>query len=500
MPHHGQVIGWPQATVLPTYTVWLEAGVYYAMNNTTGAIDFQGADPAVVVQACLTAGGAGTKIGMREAVYVALTGVAATANNQSIYGMGRGTYWDATALLTGVHAFTISGFTGCGLRNFAIETLAGGTLVNHCVFIEDGADDFHLIDLIIVDSDSDGIHVEGTTITQGHIHRCHVEGADEVGIQVDMDAANFMYRLHIEDCDIGNCGTQGIYLATSGGNMYCEIINNIIYSCTAEGILVLDGDYSQIRGNICLLNTQEGIELNSTVRAQVLGNICYSNTRHGIFLVDSDYCTVEGNTCVENDSEDTATFSGISLDADSMRNMVLGNVCVGNHARGIYVLGAGNSVNSNVCAENDDHGIHILATECKINDNLCYHNGADTNNTRDGIVLSADADRCTVNGNTCYGDGTRQRHGIIISDGAIDCTVNGNICYNHATDGIRLDANNDNCIVNGNRCTGNTGWGINNLAATSDKCVIVGNQLLANTAGPLQDNGTATEAAHNVVA
>lgn len=499
MPHHGEAVGVGIGVVLPTYTVYRIGIAYYAVNNLTGVVDFVGPDPAVVVQNCLTVGGAGTVVGMREALYVALTGVAATANNQGVYGLGEGTYWDATALATGTHAFRISGFTGCELRNFAIETGAGIGFVNHCVFIEDGADNFHLIDLTIVDSDSDGIRIAGTTITQGHIHRCHIEAADAYGIQVDMDAANFMLRLHIEDCDVGNCVLSGIRFSASGGNLYCEIINNVIYSCAVDGIIIVDGDYSMVRGNICILNAGDGIEINTTMQAQVLGNICYSNGQHGMRFVDTDYCTVEANTCIENDSGDTATYDGINVDADSTRNMVLGNVCVGNHRSGIVVLGAGNSVNSNVSAENDQHGMNIGGSECKVNDNHVYHNGADGDNTYDGIFVSGGADRTTLNGNTSYSDGTRQRHGISLQDGVIDSTVNGNICYLNASDGILLAANNDYVSIIGNRCEGNGGWGINILAATCDKCIVLGNGLLGNTAGALQDNGVGTDAAHNML-
>ncbi|GAH68538.1 unnamed protein product, partial [marine sediment metagenome] len=147
----------------------------------------------------------------------------------------------------------------------------------------------------------------------------------------------------------------------------------------------------------------------------------------------------------------------------------------------------------------DQHGIRQGGIEGKVNDNMVYHNGVDMNNTWDGIFIAGGADRTTVNGNTCYSDGVRQRHGIFLADGAIDCTVNGNICYQNASDGIQLEANNDYCSLIGNRCEGNGGWGINNLAATSDKCIILGNGLLGNTTGALQDNGTATDAAHNMV-
>lgn len=485
----------------PNYIVWRDGSWYRALNGVTGEIENQSLDPGACVIAAFTAGGAGCVVELKEDTFTAIAfSFAFTANNQWLRGSGDGTFLDCDALLTGVHGITLNGHTGCTVSDFSIQTEDGAGKTCYCVWIANGADGFHVMRVTVINSDSHGITVMGTTISQGHIHHCHVVAADAVGIYVDMDAVNFMYRLHVEDCDVGNCGAQGIFFAASGGNNYCEVINNIVYSCTLSGIRLDDGNYSQVRGNISILNTGNGINLRTTLYTQVLGNISYSNTLHGIYLLSSAYCTVEANHCLENDSGDTATYDGINVDGDSTRNMVLGNMCVGNHRYGVYVLGAGNSVNSNTCAENDQHGILLNATECKANDNLCYHNGADANNSYDGIALAAAADRCTVNGNTCYGDGTRQRHGILLEDGAIDCTVNGNICYNNATDGIRLVANNDYISLIGNRCTGNTGWGINILAATCDKCIVVGCGLLGNVAGPLQDNGTLTEAAHNIVA
>jgi parallel beta-helix repeat protein len=308
-----------------------------------------------------------------------------------------------------------------------------------------------------------------------------------------MDGGEFMYRLHIEGCDVGNCGQDGIFFETSGGNLYCEVINNVIYSCGLNGIRVVAADYSIIQGNICILNGGDGIELESTAHSQIQGNICFQNAEHGILLNNADYCSVEGNTCVENDSGDTATYDGINVDAASTRNNVLGNICTLNHRYGIYLLGAGNSVNSNVVAENDRHGIYLDASDCKANDNLCYHNGADADNAYHGIRATADADRCTINGNTCYSDGVRQQGGIHFENGASDCTVNDNICYNHSRDGIRLAANNDDCVITGNHCLSNGAYGINIANANCMRNRVKDNILRGNGTLPIQDLGTGTQ-------
>lgn len=477
--------------------IYTHSGVTYYAVIRSGPLgwDLVG-DPSIVpettINQAFAALGAGARITLLDGTWpLGAASIAFTANQQVIEGQGRGTFIDATAVAAGRHGIVLSGFTDCVIRNLSIDT-KGATGAAHCIFIEDGADRFVVEHVVIVDSDEDGIHVEGTTIDTGRILNYVLLAADRYGIFVDMDGGNFMLRLHIESCDIGNCGGNGIFLSASAGNNYCEIVNNVVYSCTI-GIYVINFDNSIIRGNICILGGGDGIQVEITTYAQVLGNICFQNGNHGIFLVDADYCTVENNTCVENDSGDTATYDGINVDADSTGNNLLGNVCVGNHNHGIRVLGAGNSMNSNVSAENDRIGIYILGSDSKVNDNLCYHNGADINNTFDGIVLGSAANRSTVNGNTCYGDSTRQRHGISLSEGATDCIINGNICYLNATDGIQLVANNNDCGITGNHCLSNGAYGISIAAATCLRNRVKDNILRLNGTAPFQDLGTDTQ-------
>lgn len=477
------------AGVLSTVAIQGDTGALLVLQATALGTDNIIINAALVYVSALGGG----SIYIEQSTYAIDDPIDFPGNNLSVYGAGVDTFIDGDALATGEHAFQISGRTDCSIRYLSVQTEDGGGKICHCIFIEDGSDRFVVEHVIIVDSDDDGIHVEGTTIDTGHILHCEILDVDGVGVDVDMDGGNFIYRLHVEGCDVGNCGGIGINLAPSPGNFYCEIINNVTYSCGADGIRVVDGSYGLICGNICIFNGGDGIEVNGTIYAQVLGNICYQNVQHGILLDDSDYCTVEGNTCIENDSGDTATYDGINIDADSTRNMVLGNICNLNHRYGIYLLGAGSSANSNVCAENDQFGILINTPNCKINDNRCYHNGADANNTYDGITLWGSADRCTINGNTCYSDGTRQRHGIALLNAATDCTVNGNICYLNATDGIQLEANNTDCVITGNQCLSNGAYGINIAAATCLRNRVKDNILRLNGTAPFQDLGTDTQ-------
>ncbi len=458
------------------YTVYREANEYYARNNEVGNIEFTGPDPGVVVQACLTAGGAGTVVSLRENNFVALSGVAMTANNQGVVGLGEGTYWDGTTMVAGIDAFSIIGFTGCRLSNFVVETNAGGGGINVCVWIEDGADDFHLHGLTIIDSNGEAISISGTTITQGHIHDCHVLGADGAGILVDMDAANFMYRLRVEDCDILDCGTRGIDFATSGGNHYCEIVNNNISGCTSDGIQIIDGDYSLIRGNSCINNGSEGLEVNSTDHANIVGNLCEGNTRNGIYVTTSHYCTVSGNTCNGN------TREGIDV-AWSDDCTLSGNTFTGNTRSGIALSPSNNStVSGNTCNGNTRSGIEgSTMTNCTVSGNTC--NG----NTWRGIWLTA-SEYCTVTGNTCN---ENVEYGIFLA--ADFCTIAGNTCIGNDSgdtgnfDGINLTLC-DRILVVGNQCQDQQGWGIQ-VDNNSNWCKISNNYTNGNVAGSINVNG-----------
>lgn len=304
-----------------------------------------GAADEVEINAALTAAAAvGGEVLLLEGKYVPAAPIIPPAGSLVLRGLGRATLIQPAAMFG--NAINVTGRDDIVIRDLAIDTKTGGTF-GHCIFIEDGSDRFRVENVWIIDSDSDGIHVEGTTIDTGHIEGCHILAADGTGIKVDMDAANFMYRLHVDGNDVRNCGAIGISFLSSGGNHYCEVTNNIILSCTSDGIFVSDGDYSMVRGNICISNGGEGIDLLSTENAQVLGNTCQGNTWDGIYTNTSNNITVVGNTCQGN------TLSGIYLLSSNGCNLT-GNTCNENVRHGIYMESSNDgTVVGNACNGND---------------------------------------------------------------------------------------------------------------------------------------------------
>jgi len=377
-----------------------------------------GADMEVEVNAALVEALAlgGGEVVLLQGTYTLAASITFPGNNLVLRGMGRATFIDVPDLApTTFHGISMMGRTDCTIRDLSIQTAAGGGDTVHCIFIEDGSDSFKLIDITIVDSDSDGIHVEGTTITQGHIHRCHVEAADGNGILVDMDAANFMYRLHVEDCDILACGTQGIVFLASGGNLYCQVVNNIVYGCTGTGILVFNADFSMVRGNICVNNSSSGIGLTNTPEAQVLGNVCQGNNVDGIVLSDSTFITLAGNLCQGNGGD------GISL-------ITFSSSC---------------TITGNTFQENEDHGIILSQSDnCTVVGNTCIGNDSGNTGNFDGINLTT-CDRILVLGNQCQ---DQQGWGIQLDDDSNYCKISNNYTALNVAGSIN---------VNGATCDGN---------------------------------------------
>lgn len=472
--------------------------------------------------AAINAAGIGGMVELLEGTYTLADPITFPGNNLILMGQGmENTFLDGDGLATGEHAIVISAVSGCAIARLRIQTQDGGGKVCHCIFIEDGANDTH-IDLVhIVDSDSDGIHIEGTTMTDVRIHACHIAGADDNGISVNMDGGNACNRLHIDGLIVLSAGLMGISLLECD---YGTISNTLVALCTQSGIVIDDGcDHTSILGCTCVFNTQHGILLTTTsVRTVVSGCFASSNGFHGIYLNACNDNEVFGCTCYDNDTGHTNTYDGIYLDNTSTGNNINNNHCSTNDRYGIGVDGARNRIGGNLCEVNGYHGIMVAAADCQIQGNYCYDNSQSAAGTYHGIYLSADAIRCHVDGNKITDPGDATEDGIHLADGAIECMINNNYIYNVMGDGIMLAGNNldcqivgntcstcddngiyvfdesDRCVVTGNKCKSNTLNGI--LVSESDYCTVTGNVCNANAQDGIHIAGDAThEANYNTV-
>jgi len=479
----------PQGMWLPPRVATLFVAANNALDRSRAQADFlcDGVADDVQINLALNALPASEgRVILSEGTFNLANPIIIPANNITLEGQGRSTFIDGDGLATGEHGIVISSVADCIVKNLAIQTEDGGGKVCHCIFIEDGSNNCHIEEIVIVNSDSDAIHIEGTTIYDLSIHDVTIEDADVHGIYADMDGANALLRAQITLNTIVGTGSTGIFFGNTGNQNYCTIADNIIYQAGDRAIQLLDTSNSEISGNLCLASIAEGILLGTSNYCGITDNTCYGNGDDGIELSTSIRCIISGNNCYGNAS------SGIYLDGASEDNIVEGNHCCTSSLDGIRNGGSRNSLNNNICHQNTQHGINTDGVECSINDNYCYQNSYLVAGTYHGINLSSGADRCQINSNFCSGDGTRQEDGIQLEDGANEAQIIGNRCYKGMGSGIALMANNSDCLIKDNYCDVNDDYGIEIVAASCINNVVENNKLLANVTGQILDSGTTT--------
>ena len=216
------------------------------------------------------------------------------------------------------------------------------------------------------------------------------------------------------------------------------------------------------------VNNAPDINLNNPTRIYI-HRCSFSDGPPAIQLRDFSLCTVAECYFSAANQQCIQPFNGTGL-------IIRDNVFLSSEDYSIYSDGApaGLFIANNVINQQNKEGIYIDApTDYQIVGNYVVGPG-DDDGTYNGITLVAGS-RAVVVGN-------------IVKDFA----------GTSSSDGIEL-SNMDNCVIDGNVCTGNGGYGINIATATCDKNIVTSNQLLGNTTGALQDLGTATTSANNVI-
>ena len=443
-------------------------------------------------EAYVVALGGGT-IELERGTFVLADPIIPTGDDLVFKGQGVGTLIDGDGLATTEHAFHITGRAHITLSDMSIQTQGGGGKTCHCIFLEDGADDFHMHRVHIADSDDNGVHIEGTDTANMHIHDCHIISTDGHGIYVNMDDGETVENLHITNNDIRSPGGSGIYFDASGGNDACSIVGNAIGSPTGTGIYVDDFTGGQVTGNTSRNSGVHGIQVNGSDEVTVANNLCNGNVGHGIlFSNNSDEGLIDGNTCNDNDSDITATYDGIHVETACTHNTIINNTCLRNNRHGIYVIGLGNQISTNLVGENGEDGIGFSGGDIQVNGNKVYDNSQNSAGIDHGIHVYGSGDRAELIGNHIDGHGDSQQHGIFLENGAVSCLIQGNHCQDGMGSGIYLSAGNDNNSILGNFLLDNDDYGIEIAAGTCDTNTMRENRFEGNGIAPVQDSGTGT--------
>lgn len=484
----------PQGLWLPPRVSTLLVAASDALDRTRAQADYicDGVADEVQINLALNAlPAAEGRVMLSEGTFTLAAPIVIPGHNITLEGNGWSTFIDGDGLATTEHGIVISGFSYVHIKNLRIQTEDGGGKVCHCIFIEDGANEFVIDRVCIFESDSDGIHIEGTSINKGWIQDCYIEGADDNGIFVDMDAGDIIQNLVIMKNVIHSCGVDGIHFWNTGGpEETCIIEGNNIASCVGCGMYIWNGMYFTISDNILDTNGAYGLRLRELLYSNIEDNVIYRSDLSSVMLETSPNNIVEGNFCI--DSQD-ATADGIEVDAGSPDTKLVDNYCLDSGRYGIHILGTRSSIVGNTVITSGGDGVYIRAAEIQVKSNYIYDNGQDAAGTYHGIKLDGNADKCQISDNFINSPGDSQEDGIHLEDGASDCQINNNKCYNGMGSGIALTANNDDCQIVGNYCSLNDDYGIEITAATCDKNLVRGNQLTGNITGAILDSGTLTQ-------
>lgn len=472
----------------------------------------------------------GGEVRLLDGTYTLAAPIIVPGNSIAFSGLGRVTFIDGDALATNEHAIEINGFTDCAVRNLSIQTNDGGGLNCDCIFIEDGADRFAVIDVTILNSDRYGIRLEGTSIVKGLISGCTILDSDDEHISSAPDVANNITYITVSNC----------YMATGGGNwvgaIYGQarsdswnVVDNIIYHCdtgivvegsewningnivlssfTSYGISIWAGNYHNIVGNIVDSCTENNINVESDY-CNVTGNVTTRSTGDGIAVTGND-CTVSGNfvshnvldgiftngdrvlisgnNCTLNDSGDTGSYHGINLSsADHVT--VTGNICSLNHGLGIKTLTVNRSTfTGNIAMQNDLAGMNCGGADFVVDGNIFYDNGQEAAATYHELEVSAP--RCIISNNHLSSPGDSSENCIHLIAAGDNCMITGNFCYNGMGSGIVLVGGCVNNLISGNYLMNNDDYGIDIAASTCIDNSINGNFVIGNGSHGIWDEG-----------
>ena len=356
-----------------------------------------GANMQVEINASLTFVSAlgGGEVRLLAGTYTIDDPIAFPGNTLTLSGLGRATFIDGDALANTENAIEITGRTDCVVRDLSIQTNDGGDLTIHCIFIEDGSDRFRIENVTVVNSDSEGIHVDGTNILEGWITNCDILDADGNGVYVGMDAANYMDYLHVTGCTVTSADLSGINYAFRV--RYSTISDCIVDSSGFFGLEIAEASISNVvSGCSSSNNGQSGINIDTTSSNVVNDNIFYNNTFHGVLL-----------------------------DSDAYNNLITGNYMYDNSQTGVNIVTAGsvnNVISGNYIWANTTHGIRVnAADETRILGNYIWDNSRFGTNVYDGISIEDDADNTTIMGNTIRIP--RHEYGVDITTADCDGTL-----------------------------------------------------------------------------
>ena len=155
--------------------------------------------------------------------------------------------------------------------------------------------------------------------SRNKVINCWVENMGASGIEFQTASNNNI----IEKCWIKTIKI-GIWIVASNKDI---IINNYLDTTSSTGILLSTSvQESEFKSNIINSAAFSGIQMDSGVRCIITDNIIISSGQHGIFLNTVDYSIIKENICLNN-SQAAGAHNGINLSAACDHNTIMENIC-----------------------------------------------------------------------------------------------------------------------------------------------------------------------------
>jgi parallel beta-helix repeat protein len=212
--------------------------------------------------------------------------------------------------------------------------------------------------------------------TNTTVRSCFIDTTYDIGIYMSDPDNCIVTNNHIR-----NTNSYGIRVIrrNSGTTMFNNLANNRIYNCgqanVVSGIMVDNGDLTNIVGNVVVLAGNNGIEVNGAAYVNISGNFVAQPDKHGIFFTaGAGRSAVTGNNVYQASRTTGNTYSGIAINScqdisvtgnrsgdngtgtrqkygfeeqgTADHNLVVGNMFDRNGTGGVLVLGA-STINAN---------------------------------------------------------------------------------------------------------------------------------------------------------
>lgn len=270
----------------------------------------------------------------------------------------------------------------------------------------------------------------------------YVDAADVSFIRCSfVDAYGYVAMVNANTTTFYKCrfvvwGSEGSgFQAIEHDNALTHTVLNVLYcyfeTTDADCGCIDEAEYgSVILGNVSVIPASlTGVWFNVCGGATI-GNYFSGGATLGasavIIYADSGWGVVQGNY-LDMGGNANVTSAGIQLvGAAALNNYITG---VG---RGIY---GGYTIKGNYIEGTSGHGIYVTDSNSIIEGNIVEDAGQATDNTYDGIFINSAVDRCIINGNRVWNNSAAdQRYSINISAATCDNNlVVNNICTDAQT-------------------------------------------------------------------